>query len=146
MDNEERLAGRLLPGTQSGADEQGRKAGLSANGGTSDLCGVSVSKERLGQTDDHVGESSQDVAQSTPHRISGAEAKGYVSTEEVEYLDPKAFPPPKGAQVMLLTIGGIGIRGCWSDDGSYVGWYPMPRVPAWARQLLTQRFFHGPAT
>lgn len=143
MDNEERPVSRFLPCAQSGPNEQGRQFGVLASGGTSDLRGVSVGTETFRQANDSVGKSSQEMAQSTPHRISGAEAKGYVSTEEVEYLDPKVSPPPKGAQVMLLTIGGIGIKGCWTNDGSYIGWYPMPRIPAWAKQVLTQRFFHG---
>jgi len=36
-------------------------------------------------------------------------------------------PPPGGADVTLLTIGGIAVRGTWSDDGRYLGWAPLPK-------------------
>lgn len=48
--------------------------------------------------------------------------------------DPK---PPGGADVLLLTIGGVCIRGKWKDDGNVIGWAPMPkRNHERERQLL----------
>lgn len=38
--------------------------------------------------------------------------------------DPK---PPGGAQVHLLTRGGICVRGAWNDSGSYIAWAPLPK-------------------
>lgn len=35
--------------------------------------------------------------------------------------------PPKGADVSLLTIGGVCIRGPWREDGSVIGWAPLPK-------------------
>ncbi len=38
--------------------------------------------------------------------------------------DPK---PPGGAQVWLLTQGGISVRGTWNDSGAFLAWCPMPK-------------------
>ena len=38
--------------------------------------------------------------------------------------DPK---PPGGADVQLLTRGGVCVRGKWRDDGSVLGWAPFPK-------------------
>lgn len=37
-------------------------------------------------------------------------------------------PPPGGAKVHILTVGGICIDGQWSDDPArgYLGWAPLP--------------------
>lgn len=35
--------------------------------------------------------------------------------------------PPRGADVLLLTKGGICIRGPWKNDGSVIGWAPFPK-------------------
>lgn len=46
-----------------------------------------------------------------------------------EYLYPALgdIKPPGGADVHLLTRGGICVRGCWSDSGAYLGWAPLPK-------------------
>jgi hypothetical protein len=51
----------------------------------------------------------------------------YLAGKADEYLypalgDPK---PPGGADVHLLTEGGIAVRGNWSDDGRFIGWAPF---------------------
>lgn len=53
----------------------------------------------------------------------------YVAGKVDGYLYPKLGDPkpPGGADVHLLTIGGICVRGCWSDDGRYLGWAPLPK-------------------
>lgn len=81
--------------------------------------------------------SSQSTEKEMAVALEGATAKGYVSTEEAYYFDPKKVPPPKGAQIILLTIGGIAVKGSWRDDGGYVGWYPLPKIPSWARESPT---------
>jgi hypothetical protein len=35
--------------------------------------------------------------------------------------------PPGGSDVLLLTRGGICVRGPWTSDGRYMAWAPMPR-------------------
>lgn len=35
--------------------------------------------------------------------------------------------PPGGADVALLTVGGVAVKGSWSDDGRYLGWAPLPK-------------------
>ena len=32
-----------------------------------------------------------------------------------------------GAKVQLLTIGGVRTNGPWRDDGSCLGWLPLPK-------------------
>lgn len=58
--------------------------------------------------------------------MSNAEKK-YVSGVADEYLypalgDPK---PPGGADVHLLTEGGVCVRGQWRDNGKFVAWAPF---------------------
>lgn len=45
-----------------------------------------------------------------------------------EFLDPDEHTPPLGSKVLLLTPGGTCVIGHWSDW--FVGWHPLPRVPA----------------
>lgn len=71
---------------------------------------------------------------------------GTVGEPVVSYLaggDEYRYPglgdkaPPKGADVLLLTIGGVCVRGPWRDDGTAIGWAPMPkRNHERERQLL----------
>ena len=46
-----------------------------------------------------------------------------------EYLYPRSGDPaPRvGAKVQLLTIGGVHTSGPWRDDGSCLGWLPLPK-------------------
>ena len=46
-----------------------------------------------------------------------------------EYLYPRSGDPaPRvGAKVQLLTIGGVHTNGPWRDDGSCIGWLPLPK-------------------
>ena len=46
-----------------------------------------------------------------------------------EYLYPRSGDPsPRvGAKVQLLTIGGVHTNGPWRDDGSCLGWLPLPK-------------------
>ena len=55
--------------------------------------------------------------------------KDVVTTSELRYRYPAAGDhlPPAGAQVLLLTRGGICVRGPWSGDGRYLGWCPLPQ-------------------
>lgn len=52
-----------------------------------------------------------------------------ITTDELHYRYPGAGdePPPGGSQVQLLTVGGVNVRGPWSDDGRYLGWCPLPK-------------------
>jgi len=53
--------------------------------------------------------------------------KGYVASKDVSFMYPGAGDPkpPGGAQVLLLTIGGICVRGTWGSK-AFIGWYPLP--------------------
>ncbi len=60
--------------------------------------------------------------------VAGASAKGYLAGGP-EYFYPEDGDPtaPGGADVHLLTIGGVCVRGPWQNDGRYLGWAPLPK-------------------
>lgn len=72
--------------------------------------------------------------------MTSISAKSYVTTDELRFYYPGAGDPkpPGGADVHLLTIGGICIRGSWKDDGSFLGWAPMPKRDREKEKLLTR--------
>lgn len=56
-------------------------------------------------------------------------AKSYVASNDLWYRypgvgDPK---PPGGAQVWLLTRGGVAVRGVWNDSGAFLAWCPLAK-------------------
>lgn len=56
-------------------------------------------------------------------------AQTYYASDDLGYRYPKAGDPtpPGGAQVLLLTKGGICIRGTWNDTGAFIAWSPLPK-------------------
>ena len=52
-----------------------------------------------------------------------------VTTTDLYFRYPGAGDPlpPGGAEVHLLTRGGICVRGTWRSDGRYMGWCPLPK-------------------
>lgn len=74
---------------------------------------------------------------SSPTRTS----KGYISTSELFFRNPKTDPPPLGTSLHILTSGGQVVRGHWSHspDRGFIAWAPFPKIPEWARLLLRQR-------
>jgi len=66
---------------------------------------------------------------SSPVMDRGASAKGYLAGgAEYFYPEDGDMPAPGGADVHLLTIGGVCVRGTWSNDGRYLGWAPLPKA------------------
>lgn len=47
--------------------------------------------------------------------------------------------PAGGEDVTLLTMGGVAVRGTWSDDGRYLGWAPLPGRDRRKEDLLALR-------
>jgi hypothetical protein len=44
---------------------------------------------------------------------------------------------PTGPKVLLLNAAGIASTGWWDGKGKwYVGWFPLPKVPAEIRALI----------
>jgi hypothetical protein len=44
---------------------------------------------------------------------------------------------PTGPKVLLLNKAGIASTGWWDGkDGWYVGWFPLPKIPAEIRTLV----------
>jgi hypothetical protein len=73
-----------------------------------------------------------------------ADAVKQGSAERVErsiYLYPGLGDrkPAGGEDVTLLTIGGVAVRGTWSDDGRYMGWAPLPGRDRRKEALLALR-------
>ena len=61
--------------------------------------------------------------------MTSTPTKGYVASDDNSYRYPRAGdqPPPGGAKVLLLTVGGICVSGPWADDGRYLAWAPTPK-------------------
>jgi len=53
--------------------------------------------------------------------------KDQAGGEEYKYPRAGDEAPRVGAKVQLLTLGGVHVSGPWLDDGSYLGWLPLPR-------------------
>lgn len=62
-----------------------------------------------------------------------------VTSFDPEWRDPLVDPAPAGSSVLLLTEGGIAVRGVWSEKGGFVAWCPFPREPKWLKQRLMER-------
>lgn len=59
---------------------------------------------------------------------------GTIVDQEIEW-QPLATCRP-GADVQLLTKGLVGIRGRYDpSDKDVIGWFPMPNVPQWMKEL-----------
>lgn len=70
----------------------------------------------------------------------GATARGYLAAGATFfYPELGEQRAPGGADVMLLTTGGVAVRGCWSDDGRYLGWAPLPKRDRQKEDALMQR-------
>lgn len=60
---------------------------------------------------------------------AGAPAKGYLAGGHKYFYPEDGDPPaPGGADVHLLTCGGMCVRGHWkAEDSRYLGWAPLPK-------------------
>lgn len=67
---------------------------------------------------------------------------GIASSGSVEYLDPlnPLTKPPLGVMVNVLTKGGTQTKAFWRDDGGFVGWFPLIKVPAWAKARIQEAY------
>ena len=61
--------------------------------------------------------------------MTSTPALSYFASDDLGYRYPGAGDPlpPGGAQVLLLTKGGICIRGTWTSSGAVIAWSPMPK-------------------
>lgn len=50
--------------------------------------------------------------------------------------------PAGGAQVLLLTEGGVCVRGTWDNSGAFHAWAPMPDTDK-VKQRLTKEKIAG---
>ena len=59
---------------------------------------------------------------------------GVVVDQSIEWQPLETCRP--GADVWLLTTGLVGIRGRYDPgDTSIIGWFPMPNIPDWMKEL-----------
>jgi hypothetical protein len=60
--------------------------------------------------------------------MTSTPAKEYIAGG-APFMYPGAGDPAPfgGAKVLLLTKGGICITGSWKNDGSVIGWAPLPK-------------------
>ena len=59
---------------------------------------------------------------------------GTIVAQDIEWQPLETCRP--GADVQLLTKGLVGIRGRYDPkDTSVIGWFPMPNIPAWMKEL-----------
>jgi hypothetical protein len=52
-------------------------------------------------------------------------------------FDPKEFPAPRGADLLLINEGGVLIRGQWYEGA--LAWGYKPVIPATVKARLTQK-------
>ena len=59
-----------------------------------------------------------------------------VTTDELWFLDPEVYKPPKNASILLLNPGGVLIVGIWTDD--CIAWCPKPKIPKSIKSKLVE--------
>ena len=52
--------------------------------------------------------------------------------------------PVGGEEVLLLTVGGICVRGTWNATGGFIGWCKMPQRDRVKEQSLSNLRVHAP--
>lgn len=64
---------------------------------------------------------------------------GPITLQGVEMFDPVDRPPPLNTQLLVVTRGGVLVKGHWTDD--CLCWMPHPKIPASvkARRSLSQQ-------
>lgn len=69
--------------------------------------------------------------------VVGTPEKSYVAGGDA-FLYPGAGdqPPPGGAKVLILTIGGVCTIGSWNNSGAFLGWAPLPKRDKGKEALL----------
>lgn len=87
---------------------------------------------------------SEEVAESIQKRPFAETAKEASTSNHPEFCDPKVAPPPSGSDVLLLTRGGVLVRGRWISNGDYIAWCPMPKMPSWLKKELSNVYFTWP--
>lgn len=94
---------------------------------------------------DAVGlESSSIQQENTPQETASEVArvnrgKGVVVSDAPEFLDPLIHQPPIGVDMWVMPKGGIPIRSRWQPD--FLAWCPLPNVPSWLKERLSQAYF-----
>lgn len=69
--------------------------------------------------------------------------KDYYASDEVGFRLPRDEKPPGGVRLYLLTRAGICVIGHWSNDGAYVAWSPLLKIPAHIKEELHRRYLQG---
>ncbi len=66
----------------------------------------------------------------------------YLASDAAFWIDPfdpddPRNPPPRGTKIQLLNATGTSIQGDWRDDGGFVGWHPLLKIPPAIKARLT---------
>lgn len=62
-------------------------------------------------------------------------------SQQPEFQDPLTDSPPIGVDLLLLTCGGVLVRGQWKPGNAYLAWCPLPKTPAWLKARLSEAYF-----
>lgn len=57
---------------------------------------------------------------------------------ELDWLDPREYPPPVGVKLFLLTAENIAVIGKWDNESRLTGWRPLFNTPESIKQLQRQ--------
>lgn len=63
------------------------------------------------------------------------------TANSAEWLDPEVNVPPRGCDVLILSKGGVLIRGHWRNDQGHLAWSPLPKKPKWLQDKLRAAYF-----
>jgi hypothetical protein len=64
-----------------------------------------------------------------PQRIAADQPNaGPVTSSRPRFMEPKFQQPMAGREMLLLTVGGVAVRGSWRDNAGFTHWSPMPKV------------------
>lgn len=60
----------------------------------------------------------------------------YLAAPHPDFLHPADSPPPLGTTLLLLTRGGVCVKGPWDPETGCVAWAPLPKISAQLRARL----------
>lgn len=66
----------------------------------------------------------------------------YLASRDAYWIDPRDTadprnPPPRGTKIQLLNCTGTSVQGDWRDDGGFIGWHPLLKIPPSLKALVT---------
>lgn len=71
---------------------------------------------------------------------------GIVTDANPEWKDPRVEPPPRGVDMLCLQATGTLVKSPWMDGIGFLAWYPLPKLPTWAKELRRYAYFKNVKT